>query len=141
MGSIIGKHMEEIMKKNQETMILNQQAAMERQMEMQNIMREQMMALQIARSRDLFHYWASFYATYIAVSIIGIKKTGKKTILAPLIPLTFILTYFGDMAYGSKMNRIRGTAQYILEEERYLLSPPQPLPTIVELDLRRLKNK
>jgi len=34
---------------------------MERQMMMQNALREQQMAIQIARGRDLFHWWASFY--------------------------------------------------------------------------------
>jgi len=31
-------------------------------MQMQNYMREQQMAIQLARGRDLFHWWAAFYA-------------------------------------------------------------------------------
>lgn len=33
----------------------------ERQMMMQNHMREQQMSIQLARGRDLFHWWAAFY--------------------------------------------------------------------------------
>ena len=29
--------------------------------------------------------------------------------IVPFLPLTFIVSYLGDMAYGTKMKRIRGT--------------------------------
>ena len=36
---------------------------LERQIQMQNYMREQQFAMQVARSRDLFQWWAAFYGT------------------------------------------------------------------------------
>ena len=35
-------------------------------------------------------------------------KTRKPAVLTPLLPFAFIVTYFGDLAYGPKMHRIRG---------------------------------
>lgn len=32
----------------------------------------------------------------------------KPVALVPLLPLTFIVGYLGDMAYGSKLERIKG---------------------------------
>ena len=43
----------------------------ERQMMMQNIMREQQMSIQLARSRDLFHWWAAFYVVAAAGAVVG----------------------------------------------------------------------
>ena len=35
-------------------------------------------------------------------------KTKKPATLIPLVPFSFIVTYFGDLAYGPKMQRMRG---------------------------------
>lgn len=43
----------------------------ERQMMMQNVMREQQMSIQLARSRDLFHWWAAFYAVAAVGAVAG----------------------------------------------------------------------
>ena len=43
----------------------------ERQIHMQNVMREQQIAMQIARSRDLFHWWATFYALAVTGTVAG----------------------------------------------------------------------
>jgi len=43
----------------------------ERQMMMQNIMREQQMSIQLARGRDLFHWWAAFYLVAATGAIAG----------------------------------------------------------------------
>ena len=32
----------------------------------------------------------------------------KPVALVPLVPFGFIVAYFGDLAYGNKMHRIRG---------------------------------
>jgi uncharacterized iron-regulated protein len=57
MGMIMGKAME----KNQEFMTENQSIMLERQIQMQNQMRERMMATQIARSREMFTWVGAFY--------------------------------------------------------------------------------
>jgi len=42
------------------------------------------------------------------VSVFRYRKTRKPGIVVPFLPLTFIVAYLGDMAYGTKMKRIRG---------------------------------
>ena len=61
MGSLLGKTMEDNFQKNQDFMQENQWVMMERQIQMQNEMRERMMAQSIARSREMFTWVASFY--------------------------------------------------------------------------------
>lgn len=129
--------MDENFKKNQEFMLASQRAQVERQMMMQNMMREQQMSIQLARGRDLFHWWATFYVVAAVGAVAGYRRSRKPAIIAPFLPLTFIVSYLGDMAYGTKMMRIRAEASHILESEAHLLDMPQPLPTFEELDHRR----
>ena len=59
---IFGKAMEDNLHKNQEFMAETQRVMLERNIQMQNQMREKMMAQQIARSREMFFPWlTSFY--------------------------------------------------------------------------------
>jgi hypothetical protein len=59
--------------------------------------------------------------------------------LAPLLPLTFVVGYMGDMAYGTKMNRIKSEAENILMFERDLIESPLGMPSVSNLDVARLK--
>ena len=61
--------------------------------------------------------------------------------MAPLLPLTFITGYQGDLAYGTKMNRIKAEAESILMFERDLIEMPTGLPTISSLDVGRIKQE
>eukprot|EP00914_Ancora_sagittata_P019207 GHVO01038320.1.p1 GENE.GHVO01038320.1~~GHVO01038320.1.p1 ORF type:complete len:140 (-),score=24.83 GHVO01038320.1:66-485(-) len=139
MGSIVGKAMDENMKKQQEFMLQTQQMQMERQMQMQNYMRELQMSMQLARARDLFHWFGSFYTLAVAGSVAGFMKQKSPKIIAPLVPLTFIFAYQYDLAYGSKMDRMRNEAKVILEEQTSMLDLPKPLPSLGLLDERRQK--
>lgn len=49
--------------------------------------------------------------------------------LTPLIPLSFVLAYVGDLGYGSKIHRIHAEAEMIMEHEKFLLDFPKGLPT------------
>ena len=42
---------------------------LERQIQMQNQMRERQMAMMVARSRDMFQWFGAFYGTYAFVAI------------------------------------------------------------------------
>lgn len=43
-------------------------------------------------------------------------QTSRRPIwLAPVVPLVFGMAYAADMAYGSKLHRIRGKHAYIFE--------------------------
>ena len=52
--------------------------------------------------------------------------------MAPLLPLTFVVGYQADLAYGTKVNRIKTEAENILMFERDLIESPLGLPTIGE---------
>lgn len=141
MGSVIGKAMDDNMKKQQEFMLETQRQTMERQIQMQNQMRERAMAMQIAGARDLFMWFGSFYAVALVGMIGGAVKTGKRGPLVPLLPLTFILGYQYDMAYYTKIERMRAEADRIMDEETGLLALPHGVPTMQSIEQARLKQK
>jgi len=140
MGSIVGKAMDDNMKKQQEFMLKNQQLMLERQMAMQNEMRERQMAMMIAKSRDMFHFFGAFYGI-AAVGMISAAAKGKKTAAAPLLPLTFVLAYQYDMAYGDKLTRMIEMGERIIDEEHSLLELPHGMPTFASVEAARLKAK
>ena len=63
------------------------------------------------------------------------RSTRKPVTIAPLLPLTFIVGYQADMAYGNKINRIKSEAENILMYERDLIESPLGLPTIGNYEL------
>lgn len=71
MGNIIGSGVEAAMKKQQDTMMETQRVMMERQIQMQNQMRERMMATQIARAREMFVWIGSFYSVAAVAMVAG----------------------------------------------------------------------
>ena len=66
-------------------------------------------------------------------------RTKKPAAIVPLLPLTFIVGYQADLAYGSKVNRIRAEAENILQYERDLTDIPAGLPSIASIDAGRMK--
>ena len=60
--------------------------------------------------------------------------------MAPLLPLTFIVGYQGDLAYGTKMNRIRNEAEDILMFEKDLIDMPSGLPTFSSIEVGRMQQ-
>ncbi|XP_064625826.1 plasminogen receptor (KT)-like [Lineus longissimus] len=137
MGSIVGKAMDENMKKQQAFMVENQKTMLERQIQMQNLMREKMMAFQLAKSRECFTWLASGYSVIAFGLLAGFRRTRNPGVVAPLVPLGFVLAYNYDLAYGSKIHRIREEADRMLAEEGSLLELPQGLPTLVQIEERR----
>ena len=61
--------------------------------------------------------------------------------MAPVLPLTFLVGYQADLAYGTKMNRIKAEAENILMFERDLIEIPSGLPTVSSLDVGRMKQE
>ncbi|KAK7100307.1 plasminogen receptor (KT)-like [Littorina saxatilis] len=137
MGSLMGKAMDDNMKKQQEFMLKQGQMQMERQIQMQNAMRERQMAMQIARGRDLFQWWGAFYSLAALGCVAGFRKKRNPVALVPLFPLTFIVGYMYDMGYGSKVDRMRAEADRIMDEERGLLNLPHGLPTFDDIEKAR----
>ena len=66
-------------------------------------------------------------------------KTRKPTVIAPLLPLTFIVGYQADLAYGTKLSRINAEAENILMFERDIVDIPTGLPTVSTLDMARMQ--
>ncbi|KAK2152073.1 hypothetical protein LSH36_340g02028 [Paralvinella palmiformis] len=141
MGLLMGKALDENMKKQQQFMLQNQRDAIERQIQMQNYMREQATAMQLATARERFNWWASFYTLALIASVTGYRLTKRPMPLVPMLPLTFVFGYQADLCYGNKMERIKKDALRILEEDPDLITLPQGLPTVSLLEERRQKMK
>ncbi|KAL4236951.1 hypothetical protein ACF0H5_005337 [Mactra antiquata] len=137
MGSVVGKTMEENFKKQQAFMQQSQEEMLERQIQMQNQMRERQAAMMIARSRDMFQWWSAFYVTVAFFGLVGAAKKKNPTPLAPLIPFSFIVGYQYDLAYGDKMQRCREEAERVMSEESSYIQLPKGLPTIGSIDAAR----
>ena len=61
MGNLVGRAMDESMRRNQEFMMESQLVMLERQIQMQDQMRERMAAQQLARAREMFVWLSTFY--------------------------------------------------------------------------------
>ena len=68
-------------------------------------------------------------------------KTRSPAVIAPLLPLTFIVGYQADLAYGTKLTRIKSESENILMFEKDLIEMPSGLPTVASLDVARLEMK
>lgn len=122
-------------------MLTNARLQMERQILMQNQMRERQMAMQIAWSREFLKYFGSFFAVATVGLTAGAIKRKNPGMLAPIIPLSFIFAYQMDSAYGTLINRMRGEAENIMETENDRLQLPQGTPTFESIEkARRAKS-
>ena len=56
----------------------------------------------------VFHHmndWSHWYGVFLSVRFLRTKNAG---FIAPLVPITFVVGYLADMAWGNKMERIVG---------------------------------
>ncbi|XP_057580012.1 plasminogen receptor (KT) isoform X3 [Hippopotamus amphibius kiboko] len=107
MGFIFSKSMNENMKTQQEFMLMNSRLQLERQLTMQNEMRERQMAMQIAWSREFLKYLGTFCGIAAVSLTAGAIKKKKPAFLFPIVPLGFVLTYQYDMGYGTLIQRMK----------------------------------
>ncbi|XP_042250216.1 plasminogen receptor (KT) isoform X3 [Thunnus maccoyii] len=107
MGFLLSKSMDANFKKQQEFMLHNSRLQMERQILMQNQMRERQMAMQIAWSREFLKYFGTFFTMATVGLTVGAIKRKKPVLLAPIVPLGFIFAYQMDSAYGTLIYRMR----------------------------------
>ncbi|XP_011200557.2 PREDICTED: plasminogen receptor (KT) [Bactrocera latifrons] len=118
-----------------------QELKMERWIQLHYQIKEREMATYIAGKRELFYWLSAFYMT----SSIGCwqyyQHIRRKAALLPMVPLTFVMAYYADLAYGSKVHRIQAEANMILEHENELLHWPGGLPTVSSLDEARVENE
>merc|ERR1712154_96836 len=94
---------------------------------------------QVAGAREMFLWLGSFYALAGGAMLAGFVRTKKPAAIAPLLPLTFIVGYQADLAYGSKVNRIKAEAENIMQYERDLIEIPSGLPSLSSIDAARIR--
>nr|XP_033781554.1 plasminogen receptor (KT) isoform X2 [Geotrypetes seraphini] len=142
MGFFLSRPMNENVKKQQEFMLMNSKLQLERQILMQNQMRERQMAMQIAWSREFLKYFGTFYVLAVLGLTAGAVKKKKPGLFVPVIPLSFIFAYQYDMGYGTLLQRMKGEAEKILETESTLLELPHGVPTFETIEkARRAQSK
>ncbi|KAM5261351.1 plasminogen receptor (KT) [Hipposideros larvatus] len=137
MGFIFSKSMNENMKNQQEFMLMNARLQLERQLIMQNEMRERQMAIQIAWSREFLKYFGTFFGIAAISLTAGAIKRKKPAFLFPIVPLSFVLTYQYDLGYGTLIQRMKGEAENILETEKSKLQLPKGMITFETLEKSR----
>lgn len=141
MGFLLSKSMDANFKKQQEFMLHNARLQMERQILMQNQMRERQMAMQIAWSREFLKYFGTFFTVATVGFTVGAIKRKKPILLAPIFPLGFILAFQMDSAYGTLIYRMRGEAESIMTSEHARLDLPHGNPTFDSIEkARRAKS-
>uniref|UniRef100_A0ACB8ERU5 Uncharacterized protein n=1 Tax=Sphaerodactylus townsendi TaxID=933632 RepID=A0ACB8ERU5_9SAUR len=115
---------------------------LERQLLMQNQMRERQLAMQIAWSREFLKYFGAFFGLAAVGLTTGAIKNKKPGLFLPMVPLSFILAYQYDMGYGSLLRRMKGEAENILDTDCALLEMPKGPLTFEGLEkARRAQNK
>lgn len=110
---------------------------LERQLTMQNEMRERQMAMQIAWSREFLKYFGTFFGIATISLTTGAIKRKKPALLIPIVPLSFIFTYQYDLGYGTLLQRMKSEAEDILETEKTKLELPKGLITFESLEKAR----
>ncbi|XP_019937227.1 plasminogen receptor (KT) [Paralichthys olivaceus] len=141
MGFLLSKSMDANFKKQQEFMLHNGRLQMERQILMQNQMRERQMAMQIAWSREFLKYFGTFFTVATVGLTVGAVKRKRPGLLAPIVPLSFIMVYQMDSAYGTLIYRMRGEAESIMASEHDRLDLPHGTPTFESIEkARRAKS-
>jgi hypothetical protein len=93
-------------------------------------MRQTQLAVQLAMARDQLQWGLGLYALVGTGALVAaVKNRSLPHLLAPpLLIGGFVLSYMYDMAYGSKMLRVRNEAEHIFLHERQRLIPPSFAP-------------
>uniref|UniRef100_A0A336M880 CSON010997 protein n=1 Tax=Culicoides sonorensis TaxID=179676 RepID=A0A336M880_CULSO len=141
MGSIFSTpSFHETFRKNQEYISEMNRIKMERWIQMHYMIKQREMAKEIAKNRELFFWLSAFYAVTSTGIISRFRRMKRPAILTPLVPMTFVLGYYADLAYGTKLNRINAEAEMIMNHEEELLEWPSGIPTVSEIDQARIET-
>ncbi|NXG92717.1 PLRKT protein, partial [Stercorarius parasiticus] len=108
MGFVFSKSMNDSLRAQQEFMAMNSRLQLERQLLMQNQMRERQTAMQIAWTREFLKYFGTFFGLAAVGLTAGAIKKKNPGVLLPIVPLGFIFAYQYDMGYGTLLQRIKG---------------------------------
>uniref|UniRef100_A0A8D0FPF1 Plasminogen receptor with a C-terminal lysine n=1 Tax=Strix occidentalis caurina TaxID=311401 RepID=A0A8D0FPF1_STROC len=169
MGFVFSKSMNDSLKAQQEFMVMNSRlqvthtpaavcrkvtrgrclhgaglaaSPLERQLLMQNQMRERQTAMQIAWTREFLKYFGTFFGLAAVGLTAGAIKKKNPGVLLPIVPLSFIFAYQYDMGYGTLLQRIKGEAENILDTHSMLLELPKGPLTYEDLEkIRKSQSK
>jgi len=139
-SSEMKRNMDENMKTQQEFQARTQLLMLERQAAMQQLAMERQLSMQLARAREMFNWVLSVDALVSTGLIVGLIKTRKPALLAPLLGINTATAYQYDLCHGSKMRRIRGDAEHILKHERELITLPNGLITVKDIEKYRFER-
>ncbi|KAK3732588.1 hypothetical protein QZH41_016067, partial [Actinostola sp. cb2023] len=137
MGSTVSSAMDESMKKNQEFMKETQQLqANGKAVADASTNAEKTDVHDACRLKRNVHVASIFlwYCYSRNVCRVRYVKTKNPAIIAPFIPLSFIVGYQADYAYGNKVERIRDEAERIMKDECSLLTLPNGLPSFQDIE-------
>ena len=100
------------------------------------IQREVQMSVNLAQSRDSLMWFSGLYSLYLlslSVAILS-RRNVPKVAGIPILIGGFGLLNMYDLAYGSKLSRVIKEAEYIMDNERWRLIPPNnsPLSSLYE---------
>ncbi|KAM9102955.1 plasminogen receptor (KT) isoform X2 [Sarcophilus harrisii] len=110
---------------------------MERQLMIQNEMRERQMAMQIAWTREFLKYFGTFFGLAVIGLTAGAIKKRQPVFFVPVIPLSFVFAYQYDMGYGTLLQRMKGEAEHILDIENNKLQLPKGMITFETIEKAR----
>ncbi|NXB26893.1 PLRKT protein, partial [Rhagologus leucostigma] len=136
MGFVFSKAMNDSLKGQQEFMRLQ----LERQLVLQNLVRERQTAMQIAWTREFLKYFGTFFGLSAVVLTTGAIKRKNPAVLLPILPLGFVFSYQYDMGYGTLLQRIKGEAENILDTQSTLLELPKGPLTFEDLEKIRVSQ-
>ncbi|KAM6991158.1 LOW QUALITY PROTEIN: plasminogen receptor (KT) [Passerculus sandwichensis] len=97
---------------------------LERQLALQNLMRDRQIAMLIAWT-EFLKYFRSFFGHLL----LAIKRKNP-AVLLPILPLCFVFSYHYDVGYGTLLQRIK---ENILDTQSTLLELPKGLLTFKDL--------
>ncbi|XP_023799233.1 plasminogen receptor (KT) isoform X2 [Cyanistes caeruleus] len=113
---------------------------LERQLVLQNLMRERQTAMQIAWTREFLKYFGTFFGLAAVVLTTGAIKRKNPAVLLPILPLGFVFSYHYDVGYGTLLQRIKGEAENILDTQSALLELPKGPLTFEDLEKIRISQ-
>ena len=88
---------------------------MERYIQLHYQIKTREKALEIAKNRELFFWISGFYIVAFSGITSKFRRLQRTQILAPLVPMTFVFAYYADLAYGSKLHRIKQEAEISMQ--------------------------
>ncbi|NWW00234.1 PLRKT protein, partial [Machaerirhynchus nigripectus] len=136
MGFVFSKAMNDSLQGQQEFM----RQQLERQLVLQNLMRERQTAMQIAWTREFLKYFGTFFGLSAVLLTTGAIKKKNPAVLLPILPLGFVFSYQYDMGYGTLLQRIKGEAENILDTQSTLLELPKGPLTYEDLEKIRISQ-